>query len=76
MKMAMGAPLSMAPELLSDDDEYSVLIDVYAYGVLVYSAFASQHMLTNRRYQSPTALLMRVQQGDRFQRQPGIPDPF
>jgi serine/threonine protein kinase len=38
--LSVGTPFHMAPELMSEDGKYSFPVDVYAFGVLLYSFFA------------------------------------
>jgi serine/threonine protein kinase len=78
MTMAIGSPMYMAPELYDDDDAYTFAVDVFAFGVLAYSMFTNQQKFkeTDKPLTSPQQLMMKVAKGDRFMRQPGIPDAF
>jgi hypothetical protein len=80
--MAIGTPLHMAPELYTDDygDQYSQKVDVYSYAVLLYSLFCEHPEQTLSDGQgapkSKENLMMRIGRGTRFQRMPGIPNPY
>jgi hypothetical protein len=80
--MAIGTPLHMAPELYTDDygDQYSQKVDVYSYAVLLYSLFCEhpERMLSDGQSapKSKENLMMRIGRGTRFQRVPGIPNPY
>jgi serine/threonine protein kinase len=39
MTMQIGSPLFMAPELFEDDDSYTFSVDVFAFGMIVFSIF-------------------------------------
>jgi serine/threonine protein kinase len=69
----------MAPELFSDecDGHHSSKVDVYAFGVLLYTLFSENRKLDDnpeRPVRSPQQLLMRVAKGARFIRTPEIPE--
>jgi serine/threonine protein kinase len=73
--MAIGTPLHMAPELWTDDSPgYTSAVDVYAYGVLLYSLFVKDphNMLDDDGgpARSPQMLMMRIERGTRFRRDP------
>jgi serine/threonine protein kinase len=76
---AIGSPKFMAPELFDDeDDNCSLAVDVYAYGVLLYTVFTDKQIFKEgeRPPRGPQQLLMKVAQGHRFMRQPEIPDVY
>jgi serine/threonine protein kinase len=88
MTMAIGSPVFMAPELfvslpcfwMSDvyDDKYSLPVDVYACGVLLYQFFADKFVLEGM--EGPVGgtqeLWTAVGKGRRYKRPIGVPDPF
>jgi serine/threonine protein kinase len=78
MSMFMCSPVFMAPELYADDDGEMGPVDVYAFGIILYSIFTPQQVFNvgERPPRSPQQLMTKVVMGGRFARQPGIPDPF
>jgi serine/threonine protein kinase len=71
----IGAPLFMAPELFEmSGDDYSSEVDVYGFGVLLYSMYAEPKVLEDGKpFSSTTDLMKKVAKGMRFQRN-DIPD--
>jgi serine/threonine protein kinase len=78
MTMAIGSPMFMAPELFDDDDAYTFAVDVFAFGMLIYTMFTKDQVFKagEKPMRGPQQLMMRVAKGERFMRQPGIPDHF
>jgi serine/threonine protein kinase len=78
MTMAIGSPMYMAPELYDDDEAYSLSVDVYAFGIILYNIFTAEQVFKvgEEPLRSPLMLMMKVVNGDRFARQRGIPDQF
>ena len=78
MTKGVGTPLYMAPEL-SDDNEsedYTKAIDVYAYAVTLFQIFTDSRVLDDspKSPESIADLMLRMRQGARLARVPGIPD--
>lgn len=78
MTMAIGSPLFMAPELLLDDETYDFSVDVFAYGVLLYTAFTSRTEFDDGSPAPKLSIqvLRKVADGGRLKWQPEIPEPF
>lgn len=78
MKLAVGSPYCMAPELFMDDSEkYSLPVDVYAYGFLLYNMFTSKlEFDDNQPIKSPHHYMMRISKGDRPVKPEGIPEHY
>jgi serine/threonine protein kinase len=76
LSMGVGSPLSMAPELIEDDDGYDFAVDVYAFAVTLYCLFAEAKDLDDqpRPPRTPVQLRMRVANGARYVKTPAIPD--
>jgi hypothetical protein len=81
--MSIGTPLHMAPELWVDQsDGYGQSVDVYAYGVLLYTLFVPEgtcmNLLDDGRgsVRSSQTLLKRIGDGARFKRLPEIGDKY
>jgi hypothetical protein len=79
--MALGTPLHMAPELWCDESVgYSNAVDVYAYGVLLYSMFVRNPELQLDDDRGPAGaprlFLPRIQRGARFLRKATINDAY
>jgi serine/threonine protein kinase len=74
----LGTPLYMAPELLNDEHGYSFPVDVYAFGVTLYSLFADPGELddSTRPYRSAQQLMLRIGRGARFVRKTVISDYY
>jgi hypothetical protein len=70
----IGTPVFIAPELL--DGRESSAVDVYAYGILLYSIFTEPRMLTSGPVGNQQRLLVRVVMGDRFVKPDAIPGCF
>jgi serine/threonine protein kinase len=84
MTMAIGSPMFMAPELFNDDDAYSFSVDVFAFGVMMYTIFTKEQVLQfgdddNAMFFTPRGahqMMMKVADGYRFKKQPEVPDAF
>lgn len=78
MKMAIGTPYCMAPELFMDESEtYSLPVDVYAYGILLYKMFAPKlQFADNKPLKSPHHFMMKISKGERPVRPEGVPDHY
>jgi serine/threonine protein kinase len=71
--MAIGTPLHMAPELWLDESKgYNQAVDVYAYGVLLYTLFAADPCANlddgKNRARNISDLMTRIGRGARFKR--------
>jgi serine/threonine protein kinase len=80
MTIANGPPVFMAPEVFIQDDTYTLAVDVYAYGVLLYQFFTDRLVLNaesgTRSTRNSARLISLIGKGERYPRRPGIPDPF
>jgi serine/threonine protein kinase len=78
MTMAIGSPMFMAPELFDDDDSPSFAVDVYAFGMLIYTMFTNQQIFKpgEKPPRGPQQLMMKVAKGERLMRPEGVPDLF
>jgi len=77
MTAGVGSPLFMAPELCDDSEEYDDSVDVFAFGVLIYTSFTPrmefEGMIPCRTvYQVKNCIAA----GKRLKRQPEIPEAF
>ena len=57
MTKGQGTPLYMAPEVLSGTEHYSAAVDVYSYGILVWSV-ANDRAMPYLEYNFKNALMM------------------
>jgi serine/threonine protein kinase len=78
--VAIGSPMFMGPELHLDKD-YSYPVDVFAYGVTIYTTFTDDTALTSGVVRAPAAFMRKILAGERFRRPVGdplrvIPDPI
>jgi serine/threonine protein kinase len=71
-------PLFVAPELFDDENNDSISVDVFAFGVMIYTIFTPKQVFKegDRPLRGLQQLMMKVAKGERFIRQPGIPDVF
>jgi serine/threonine protein kinase len=78
MTMAIGSPMFMAPETFDDVDTYGLSVDVYAYGMFLYSMFTNQYIFKEgeKPARGPQQFMMKVRNGQRCVRVAGISDPF
>jgi serine/threonine protein kinase len=74
--IAIGTPAFMAPELYVESDEsYGAPVDVYAFGMVVYSLFSKTVELDDDVVtRGPQHFLVRVMQGARPKRPAGVRD--
>jgi serine/threonine protein kinase len=77
---AIGSPMFMAPELHLDKD-YGYPVDVFAYGVTVYTTFTDATALTSGLIRAPAAFMRKMIAGERLARPVDdplrlIPDPI
>jgi serine/threonine protein kinase len=77
MTMAIGSPVFMAPELFQSDLPYSLPVDVYAYGVLLYHFFTNQWVfkLGEKPVRNASQLMTKVANRERFVPRPGLIPP-
>jgi serine/threonine protein kinase len=77
LTMAVGSPLFMGPELYDEDEQYTNMIDVYAFAILLFQMFTNKvEMDDGLPTRSPQQMMMRVMHGSRFKKQPEIPGMF
>lgn len=76
--LQIGSPLFMAPELLNGSEgNYDKSVDVYAFGVLVYSTFTkSMELDRGVKVRNAQQLMLNIMRGARLKRVPEIPDVF
>jgi serine/threonine protein kinase len=77
---AIGSPMFMAPELHLDGD-YSYPVDVFAYGVTMYTTFTDAKILDSGPTFTPAGFMRKMLAGERLARPMGdplrmIPDPI
>jgi serine/threonine protein kinase len=73
----VGSPVFMAPEIFATDlVAYSEKIDVYSFGLFLYSIFTDSYTLTSGPVRSSQRLMMEVARGHRYVRPARMPDAF
>ena len=76
MTQNIGTTFVMAPEMFMEGaDTYNFPIDVYSYGVMLYSMFVSDFKMGNKKISSKR-ILKKVANGKRFDKSPKIPDHY
>lgn len=77
MRIQVGTPLHMAPELFDESGTYSFPVDVYAYAVLLYRMFSNTYLFADqKRKLNRNAFIEKIKGGKRFVRPPLVPDHY
>ncbi|KAK8881221.1 hypothetical protein M9Y10_003955 [Tritrichomonas musculus] len=78
LEMAVGTPMCMAPEIFLDTDEnYGTPIDVYSYGMLLYTMFTTELLFEDRKkIHSSSQFMLKIGKGLRLAKPDHISDQY